>query len=160
MRNQYVVDQLPDPVVDPGPVRRAFARHRVTGGHPGGQVPQPVAVAQVRLVEPSGAQLGTWRPKQDLGGGGLRGVVEVAADNHVAFLSVALQLVGGPRPDGDGLGGLLMQSVQAEAGAFGLVARLEAGLLGATAGEGQQLGLQVSGEGLHRQAVTAGVGDR
>jgi hypothetical protein len=88
------------------------------------------------------------------------GVVEVAADQHVALLSVALQLLGGPGPDGGGLGGPLVQGVQPKAGAYGLIAGVELGMLGVTAGEGQQLGLQMGGEGLHRQAVSAGEGDR
>jgi hypothetical protein len=64
----------------------------------------------------------------------------------MAFLSVALQLVGGPRPDRGGLGGPLVQRIQAEAGAYGLVAAVELGILGVMAGEGQQLGRQVGGE--------------
>jgi hypothetical protein len=58
------------------------------------------------------------------------GVVKVAADQHVTFLSVALQLVSCPRPDGDGLGGPLVQGVQAKAGAYGLIAGVELRMLG------------------------------
>jgi hypothetical protein len=97
--------------------------------------PQPIAVAPIRLVEPSRAQLGTWRPKQDLGGGGLRGVVEVAADQHVVFLSMPLELLCGPGPNRDGLGGPLVQGVQAEAGAYGLVASVELRMLGSWPGK-------------------------
>jgi hypothetical protein len=62
-------------------------------------------------------------------------VVEVAADQRVALLSVALQLLDCPRPDRGGLGGALVAGVQAEAGAFALVVGVEPGMLGIVAGK-------------------------
>jgi hypothetical protein len=41
---------------------------------------------------------------------------------------VALQLVGGPGPDGDGLGGPLVQGVETKASTDGLVAGVELSL--------------------------------
>jgi hypothetical protein len=69
-------------------------------------------------------------------------VVEVAADQHMALLPVALQLVDGPGPDSNGLGGPLMKGIQAKAGAYGLIAGVELGMAGVLAGEGKQLRLR------------------
>jgi hypothetical protein len=70
---------------------------RVPGGHLGRQVPRPVAVARVRPANPL-VPVGSLEAQAAVGWWRLGGVVEGAADQHVALLSVVLQLVGCPRP--------------------------------------------------------------
>jgi hypothetical protein len=69
-----VVDELPASVVDPRVVAAL--------GHQRGEVPQALTVALVGLLEAGRADLRARRAPQQLGGGGLHGVIEIPAEHQ------------------------------------------------------------------------------
>ena len=73
----------------------------------------------------AGADLRAWWPEQQLGGGGLGGVVEVTTDQHRAVGPGAGEGGGGPVPNSGGLRGPTVQCVDGVAGPLGLVGGVE-----------------------------------
>jgi hypothetical protein len=114
----------------------------------GGEVPEAHAVASIRLVEAGGLQLGAGRPEQDLRCRGERFVVEVAQHDGGAFISVAVEQRVGAGANCDRFGGAACERVVAVARALALVLGLE------SAGERQELGLEVAGDEV--ELVTVG----
>jgi len=110
------------------------------------QVPQTLAVAIVGSVESGRADLGAGRSVEDLGGGGIDFVVEVAQDDDALGIA-AFQLLGSQVTHGASLGGTSVEGVGAVTGTFAFVPGSEAPV-----GEGQQLGLQVTGDEREREA--------
>ncbi len=92
MRNQQVVDEFTTSPVD---TREALALWDQQS-----QVPQPLPVALVRLVEPTRANLRAGRAVQELRSGGLRLIVEITSHDDGAVLTVSGEEVGGVGTDG------------------------------------------------------------
>ena len=80
-------DQADQGVADQDVIDQLAAALELAGeplrlGDPGGEVPQPLPVALVGLIEPACADLRSGRPVEDLGGRRLRAVVEVPQHHH------------------------------------------------------------------------------
>lgn len=134
---------------EPVGIERAFGCG-VRAGTGWREIPQPLSVAPVRLVEPAGADLGAGRPCRDLSRRRLGNVVEVAEDDEPPLLAPAEQ-VGRRRSDGCRLHRSPIQRVDGEAGALSLVARSEPKLPARIRRECQQLRLEVSRDQLDRR---------
>ena len=82
----------------------------------------------------AGADLRAWWPEQQLGGGGLGGVVEVAADeDRCASAQAPARAVVAQSRRAGGLGGAAVQRVDGVAGPLGLVAWCRTGRRGSSA---------------------------
>ena len=101
-----------------------FAAEALGFGEAWGQISQPLHVPCVGVVKAGGGDLRAGRAVEDLGGGGLDLVVEIA-EHHQRCLVVAGQQVGGSGAEGDGFGGSAIQRVGAESGALALVVGAE-----------------------------------
>lgn len=85
---------------------------------------------------------------QKLGGGCLRSVVEVAGHDEGAVLPISGEEIGGVGTDSGCFSRPAVEGLDGEAGPLVFVPRAEA-----TTREGQQLGLQVTGDDVQRGAV-------
>jgi hypothetical protein len=80
------------------------------------QVPQPLRVAAVGVAEATGAVLRAGRPVQQLGGGGLLGVVQIAQHDQPPALPVPVQNAGSGDPNRHRFGAPPVQGVAGEPG--------------------------------------------
>ena len=81
-----------------------------------GQIPQPLRVTFVGAAKPGGTDLGAGWSVEDLRGGGLDLVVEVAEHHHrrLVVVVVVVQEGGGSGADGDSFGGSAIKRVGTE----------------------------------------------
>jgi Bacterial regulatory proteins, luxR family len=111
--DQDVIDQLPSAAVDPGESLRLRDA--------GGQVPQPLPIPLIGLVEAAGADLRPRWPVQNLDGRRVGLIVEVTRHHDGPLPALSVEQFSGGGAHRDRFRGPLVQRVRAEPGPLPLV---------------------------------------
>ena len=119
------------------------------GGNARGEVPKPLRVTVVGAVKAGGTDLRARWSVEDLGGGGLDLVVEVAEHDN-GTLWMAGEEIGGGGAHGGGFGAATVERVGGEPPSLGFIVRAEP-----PSGERQQLGFEVRGNDFDVDAAEA-----